>query len=289
MLPLEGRIDATSSSLRSFSTAIRGHLDEIPARGDGARHCRPSSARPSISRRRCARSGTRSRRSSRRSGIGRARRPSTTASQSEGSKNPWQAQVTIPSRASQSEWRGEEVHLGYFPQRRRRLAPSSRSSRTTIGSTMSTSARTEQHELQGGPRRWTKDDEGGPEVGRSAALKEAPAPAPAAPAGRPRPAAARNRRRGSGDGPRAPGPARADETERLAARDPPRVLAPVPTTTPAPPVSAGTPAELAGAVLARLGVETVRPSANCAVAQLLLRVAEATRSDGRLRKKSGRS
>ena len=77
-------------------------------------------------------------------------------------------------------------------------------------------------------------------------------------------------------------PTRADEAQRRAAQDPPRVLAPVPTTT--PPVPDGTPAELAGAALARLGVKTVDPSANCAVARALLRVAQAARPDERLRK-----
>jgi len=115
------------------------------------------------------------------------------------------------------------------------------------------------------------------DVGRRAAeeapgrLRHRPAAAPGAVA-KPQ---ARKRRRSP-----PPGPARANETERLAAREPPQALAPVPTTTPAPPVSAGSPAEPAGAVLRQLGVETVRPSANCAVAQLLLRVAEATRSQG---------
>ena len=126
-----------------------------------------------------------------------------------------------------------------------------------------------------------KCDEAAEARSRSRSSSPRAVPAPAATGGTAPGAAAKQRaKRG-----RSPSrPARADEAQRRAARDPPRVLEPVPTTTPAPPVSAGTPAEPAGAVLTRLGVDTVDPSANCAVAQLLLRVAEATRSDGHLRK-----
>ena len=198
------------------------------------------------------------------------------------SKNPWRAHATIPV-----EYGGEKKHLGCFPTKKEAACAHD----AFIEDDYRFNAkyvREKSNRIKYREDFATMDDEmkAAAEVGRLAAeeapgrLRHRPAAAPGA-AAKPRARKPQARKRA-----RSPsGPARASETARRAAREPPQALAPVPTTTPAPPVSAGSPAEPAGAVLRQLGVETVRPSANCAVAQLLLRVAEATRSQGSRKEK----
>jgi hypothetical protein len=200
------------------------------------------------------------------------------------SKNPWKAQVTVPTEHRKVRGDREGVHLGYFPTKK--------AAACAVDAFIEDDYRFDAEYVREKSNRinrmkdfetMTEEMKAAQKKGRSKAIKEAPAPAPAAPGNTAAPAPARKpqarKRR------RTPTPqptradTRADEAQRRAARDPPRVLESVPTTTPVP---ASTPA--AGAVLTQLGVGTVDPSANCAVAQLLLRVAEATRSDGRLRK-----
>ena len=197
--------------------------------------------------------------------------------------NPWQAQVTIPAEHRKVRDEEERVHLGVFPTKK--------AAACAVFAFVEDDYRfDDEYVSKYSNRMISKEDfatmneemKAAADVGRRAA-EEAPGRLRHRPAGAPGAVAkpqARKRRRSP-----PPGPARANETERLAAREPPQALAPVPTTTPAPPVSAGSPAEPAGAVLRQLGVETVRPSANCAVAQLLLRVAEATRSQGSRKEK----
>ena len=187
--------------------------------------------------------------------------------------NPWQAQVKIPAA-----YGGEEKYLGVFP--RKEVAACAHDAFIKDDYRFDEAyVRKNSNRINHTEDFATMDDEmkAAAEVGRLAA-EEAPGRLrhrqPAKPQAR-KPQARKRARSLSR-------PTRADEAQRRAAQDPPRVLAPVPTTT--PPVPDGTPAELAGAALARLGVKTVDPSANCAVARALLRVAQAARPDERLRK-----
>jgi hypothetical protein len=197
--------------------------------------------------------------------------------------NQWEARVTVPTEHRKGSDERERVFLGYFP--------TEKAAACAVFAFVEDDYRfDDEYVSKHSNRMISKEDfatmneemKAAADVGRRAAeeapgrLRHRPAAAPGAVA-KPQ---ARKRRRSP-----PPGPARANETERLAAREPPQALAPVPTTTPAPPVSADSPAEPAGAVVRQLGVDTVRPSANCAVAQLLLRVAEATRSQGSRKEK----
>ena len=202
--------------------------------------------------------------------------------------NQWAARVTVPAVHRKVSDKEEMVNLGYFPTKKeaacavdRLIKDDYRFNAKYVREKSNCIKYKEDFE--------TMDDEmkAAAEVGRLAA-EEAPGRLrhrqPAKPQAR-KPQARKPQARKPQARKRARSlsrPTRADEAQRRAAQDPPRVLAPVPTTT--PPVPDGTPAELAGAALARLGVKTVDPSANCAVARALLRVAQAARPDERLRK-----
>ena len=195
------------------------------------------------------------------------------------SKNPWRAHATIPV-----EYGGEKKHLGCFPTKKEAACAHD----AFIEDDYRFNAkyvREKSNCIKYKKDFKTMDDEmkAAQAKGRSKAeeapgrLRHRPAAAPA-PARKPK--AQKRRRTPTPQPTRAD--TRADEAKRRAAQEPPRVLEPVPTTT--PPVPAGTPADPAGAVLTQLGVGTVDPFANCAVARALLRVAQAARPDaGRIR------
>ena len=198
--------------------------------------------------------------------------------------NPWQARVTVPAEHRKVSDKEETVNLGVFPTKKAAACAIDAFIKDDYRFNAKY-VREKSNCIKYKKDFKTMDDEmkAAQAKGRSKAeeapgrLRHRPAAAPA-PARKPK--AQKRRRTPTPQPTRAD--TRADEAKRRAAQEPPRVLEPVPTTT--PPVPAGTPADPAGAVLTQLGVGTVDPFANCAVARALLRVAQAARPDaGRIR------
>ena len=188
------------------------------------------------------------------------------------SKNPWEARVTVPAEHRKVSDKKETVSLGYFPTKKaaacavdRFIKDDYRFDAKYVREKSNCIKYKKDFETM------TEEMKAAQEKGRRAAIKEAPAPAPAAPGDTAAPApAAKPRAKRPRSSSR---PARADEDARSAAMRPPTAVV-------APPGQAAAAEPLREEQLRLVSELQIESSSSSTLTTTLLRVAEATRSQG---------